>query len=795
MRHIRDTLSDLRQILLLPATQASVTGRLRVEQINRVISLNYIFVAAGINTLLLLIWACWRENHKQLLAIVPLTITLLYALLAVRTLKWRLQSELRSHISRCLREFNAIYFPLGISWGVLLIGLMPDGDAGERSLLYGVLTGLISTAALSVPFSLAISFGIPVAIGSFWAIVATNGSSLLPTLACLAGYIILALSCAIYLNREFISRVLHEVRLEEQKVKLQEQTEVIGLLLRDFVENSSDWLWETDDHLRLKRVSKRMAEVAGMPVEALCGMSLEALMGSLADGSGGEGVSTLTRVLSTKDSFRDLAIPIRVAGETCWWSLTGKPSFDKHGAFTGYHGIGSDITAARRSTEQISYLARHDSLTSLPNRVLFTDALARSCAQPGPGSVALLCLDLDGFKAINDTMGHAVGDALLVAVADRLRRCVREGDVAARLGGDEFALIMADATRDSAAHMASRVVDRISQPYRVNGQTVEIGVSIGVVIAQPGDGEPSRLLQNADLALYRAKAEGRRTWRFFEAAMDEQVQDRQRLRAELQHALSRGEFRLEFQPVIELASRRVVAVEALLRWLHPTRGSVPPLEFVQLAEEADLVREIGAWVISQAIREVASWPFSVVVAVNLSPLQFRDADLVSTITDTLRTYDFPAARLELEITESILLKPTAQTLDTLRHLRSLGVRIALDDFGTGYSSLSYLRRFPFDTIKIDRSFVSDLGHDKAAAAIIKAIIEIARSVQMTVTAEGVEVEEQAAILEECGCERVQGFLFSRPRPAAEARRYMEEAEVTVGAAGTEQQVGAGVVLA
>jgi diguanylate cyclase (GGDEF)-like protein/PAS domain S-box-containing protein len=785
VRSIGDILAGLRRDLSLSAMPPHLAEGIRIQQLNRLAFFNRIMPLTGINTLLFVVWACWDEGRPNLLLFTLVGIVSLYILLMARASRWQREAEPGRAAERHLRSFNTLFVPLGVFWGILLVGLVPGGDAAQRSLLHGIAVGVVSSAALNVPVSAVFAFGLPVTIGAFGSVIATNEWESLPTAACLLGYVALTLAYALYSNRTFIDRIRNEIRLKEQ-------AEVIGLLLRDFVENSSDWLWETDDQLRLKGISDRMAQVMGAAVQELCGSSLETLIGRITDDGGKEHVSTLMQCLSSRSSFRDIAIPVRVAGETRWWSMTGKPSFDKHGVFTGYHGIGSDVTAARRSTEQISYLAHHDSLTSLPNRTLFTDVLTRSCAQLGTDDLALLCLDLDEFKAVNDTMGHAVGDALLVAVADRLRRCIREGDLAARLGGDEFAIIMADATPADAAQMASRIVERLSQPYGLNGQPVEIGVSVGVVLAQPEQNEPSKLLQNADLALYRAKAEGRGTWRFFEAAMDEQVQDRQVLRTELRRALERGEFRLEFQPVIGLSSGVVVAVEALLRWRHPTRGTVPPIEFVPLAEEADLIGPIGAWVLDQAIMEAARWPAPVVVAVNLSPLQFRDPGLVSAVTNTLQAHGLPPSRLELEITESILLKPTAQTLDALRRLRKLGVRIALDDFGTGYSSLSYLRRFPFDTIKIDRSFVSDLGHDKAASAIIKAISEIARNVEMTVTAEGVETEEQAAILHACGCERMQGFLFSPPRSAAEVRLYIAEIAAKPYHAG--QRVDAGVAL-
>jgi diguanylate cyclase (GGDEF)-like protein/PAS domain S-box-containing protein len=761
-------LADLRRDLALSTLPQHIGQQVRVQQLNRLTYLCRIMAVTGLNTLVFVTWTCWRANKPQFLLPTDAGLASLYVMLIASTSSWRSGTRSDRAAHSLLRTLTVLFLSLGTLWGLLLVGLIPESDGAQRSLLYGTAVGLISSAALSVPISATLAFGVPSTIGAFGALVAMREWASLPTAACLLGYVTLALAYAIHSNRTFIEKIGTEVRL-------QEQAEVIGLLLRDFIENSSDWLWQTDAQFRLTHVSDRMVEVAGSPADSLLGLSLPALIERMTEGSAGEYLAALMQQLSSCNSFRDLAVPVRVAGETRWWSLTGKPAFDRHRVFTGYQGIGSDITEARRSTERIAYLARHDSLTSLPNRVLFTDALNRACSaiETGEaGQAALLCLDLDGFKAVNDTLGHAVGDALLVAVADRLRRCVREGDVAARLGGDEFAVIMADAAHDDAARMAARIVESLGQPYNLDGQRVEIAASVGVVVAQPGQSEPTKLLQDADLALYRAKAEGRRTWRFFDAVMDVQVQDRQLLRAELQGALDRGEFRLEFQPVVGLSSRRVVAAEALLRWRHPTRGSVSPPEFVELAEETGLICLIGAWVLDQAIKEASTWPAPIIVAVNLSPVQFRDAGLVTTVTKALQAHAFPPTRLELEITESVLLQPTSQTLTVVRQLRELGIRIALDDFGTGYSSLSYLRRFPFDTLKVDRSFVSDLGRDKPALAIVKAIVDIACNVGMTVTAEGVETEQQAAILESCGCERAQGYLFGKPQSAAAVRLHI-----------------------
>ncbi|MBV8591098.1 MAG: EAL domain-containing protein, partial [Acetobacteraceae bacterium] len=421
----------------------------------------------------------------------------------------------------------------------------------------------------------------------------------------------------------------------------------------------------------------------------------------------------------------------------------------------------------------IAYLARYDSLTDLPNRVLFGEALHQACARCRDQEIALLSLDLDEFKSINDSFGHATGDALLIAVAERLRGCMRHGDIAARLGGDEFAIIMAADRAAEVSAFARRVIERLSQPYRLDGRLVEIGASIGATLA-PCDGtSPTVLLRNADLALYRAKADGRRTWRFFEPRMDDAVQERRSLQADLRHAVDRNELRLDFQPIIDLATLQVSAAEALVRWQHPQRGMLISSDFIRIAEEAGLIFQIGAWVLREACKQAASWPLPAKVAVNLSPMQFRDPSLAQTVEKALAASRLPASRLELEITESVFLEPSEQTIGSLHRLRNGGVRIALDDFGTGYSSLSYIRSFPLNKIKIDRGFINDLGTGNDASAIVRAIIGLAESMGMVTTAEGVETEEQAAALRSYGCTQGQGFYFSRPIPGEDLVMYME----------------------
>jgi diguanylate cyclase (GGDEF)-like protein/PAS domain S-box-containing protein len=447
----------------------------------------------------------------------------------------------------------------------------------------------------------------------------------------------------------------------------------------------------------------------------------------------------------------------------------------------GWVATFEDVTEWEQAQEQISHMARHDALTNLPNRTLFREQLDQALRLAKRGDqLAVFCLDLDHFKEINDSLGHPVGDALLKEVARRLGECVTESDTVARLGGDEFAIVQfcknCDATAVSL--LASHVVETIGAPYEIAGHQLVIGVSIGISLA-PEDGKnPDDLLKKADLALYRAKADGRGTYRFFETGMDARAQARRILELDLRTALQRDEFEVHYQPIRDLAGDRIVAFEALARWNHSQRGLISPLNFIPLAEETGLIVPLGEVVLRKACTDAASWSQDVCVAVNLSPVQFRNPNLVSSVKAALEESGLPARRLELEITESVLLQNSAATLAVLHELRAFGVRISLDDFGTGYSSLSYLRSFPFDKIKIDRSFVTDLATREDSMAIVRAVTGLGKSLGIVTTAEGVETDAQFDLLRREGCTQAQGYLFSRPRPAADVETMLGRKERT-----------------
>jgi diguanylate cyclase (GGDEF)-like protein/PAS domain S-box-containing protein len=442
----------------------------------------------------------------------------------------------------------------------------------------------------------------------------------------------------------------------------------------------------------------------------------------------------------------------------------------------GWVATHEDITERRNAEEKIAHLAHYDALTDLPNRTLFRNELERELKRVARGAqCAVLYIDIDEFKGINDSLGHPVGDELLKGIALRLRGCVRGTDVVARLGGDEFAIVQTGVESHSdITDLVGRIYDAIRQPFDCLGHSLLTDASIGIALAPRDGADLDTLLKNADLAMYGAKADGRRTFRFFEPEMDARVQARRSLELELRHAagdggFAKGGFEVYYQPLLTLRDDTIVGCEALLRWRHPERGMISPAEFIPVAEDIGIINELGEWVMNTACAEAASWPDDIRVAVNVSPVQFRCASLALKVTSALAASGLPARRLELEITEAVLIRDDETALEILHGLREIGVRIALDDFGTGYSSLSYLQRFPFDKIKIDRCFVTDIADAQGSSSIVQAVVNIASSRNMTTTAEGVETPRQKELLRALGCTEMQGYLFSPAKPAAELR--------------------------
>jgi diguanylate cyclase (GGDEF)-like protein len=426
-----------------------------------------------------------------------------------------------------------------------------------------------------------------------------------------------------------------------------------------------------------------------------------------------------------------------------------------------------DISERRATEVRLARMARQDVLTGLPNRLMFAEHMQLVLGRVRQGGVAaLLCLDLDRFKSVNDMLGHAAGDTVLRMVAQRLLGCVRDGDLVVRFGGDEFCIVQEHPHQPAeASALAHRLIEALSAPYDIDGQLVVIGTSVGVALSSDADSSTDELHKCADLALYRAKSEGRGTFRFFEHAMDEAMQARRSLEMDLRRALGEQQLEVHYQPLVQIGG--IAGFEALLRWRHPDRGLVSPGVFIPVAEEIGLIGPIGAWVITRACTDAAAWPGAIRVAVNLSPAQFLNRSLARDVAEALAVSGLSPKRLELEITESVLLQDDVAVFETLHALRALGVRIAMDDFGTGYSSLSYLRRFPFDKIKIDQSFVKGMQDNPDCRTIVRAVIGLGKALGMAVNAEGVETAEQLTTLRAEGCGEIQGYLFSKPRPVAD----------------------------
>jgi diguanylate cyclase (GGDEF)-like protein len=548
-------------------------------------------------------------------------------------------------------------------------------------------------------------------------------------------------------------------RLKKQEWTLRET----NLLLDAALENMSQGLCLYDAQDRLEVFNRRFLEIFRLPPEQVKpGISFRQVL-ELSVASNNHSDKTVPQLLAENVGFRreeTIGSHLYELNDGRVISCLYSPATDGRWVATY-----EDVTERRQAEAKIMHMARHDALTNLPNRVLFRDKMEQAL---GRGEkLAVMFLDLDRFKSVNDSLGHPVGDALLCAVTERLQHVVRGVDTVARLGGDEFAIVQSNARPTDATELAARVIEKLLEPFEVLGHQVIIGTSIGIAMA-PADGtESDQLLRNADMALYRAKADGRGAYHFFQPEMDAQMQERRRLELDLRKALLADQFEIYYQPLVHVASGEVSGFEALVRWNHPEWGLVTPDAFIPVAEEIGLIVPLGDWVLKQACRDAAKWPAKLTVAVNLSAAQFRNPMMALSVVSALGQSGLAASRLELEITETVLLLDDRAVLDTLHQMRDLGVRICMDDFGTGYSSLSYLRSFPFDKIKIDRSFISELGKANDCVAITRAVIRLGSSLGMITTAEGVETEEQLEILRAEGCMEVQGYLFSRPKPVAE----------------------------
>ncbi len=710
------------------------------------------------------------------------------------------------------------WFSLEIAGAALAFSVMPwylfaVVDSNGRTLLAAVLVSALLIGSWMIAYlpQAAIAWAAVVSVG--FAIVLANVNhaffNLTAVLMLVLGFI--AVSAVLIASRIFLNGLKAEAEIEHQK-------QWVGLLLNDFEAHATDWLWETDARGRLRHVAARLAQNLGVSAEELQGRDFVSAVSSLGTHLRHADQGMFTRLanhLSGIFPFRDVVVPALVRGELQWWSLTGKPLRDETGHLVGWRGVGSDITAQWQHETELIRLANHDSLTGLANRYKFGTVLGGyfggakttlgsafgSAASPATvkaahvaGPCTVFLFDLDNFKTLNDSLGHEAGDQLLVEVAKRLRGHVKGDDLLARLGGDEFAILVpGQLSAGDAMAFGAELQAALNQPWTVQGHRIVIKASIGVASAPAHASNADQLLRACDMALYAAKAAGRNALHFFEPAMERRARDKLSVLNDLTDGLQRGEFVLHYQPLIELVTGALSGFEALVRWQHPKRGLISPLEFIPIAEESGLIEPLGAWVLQQACLDAQLWPAHLSVAVNLSAAQFQSPDLLAVAKSALRQSGLAADRLELELTESVLFQDNTRAIETLGSLRNLGIRIALDDFGTGYSSMAYLHSFALDKLKIDRSFIAALaspdgpnGQDStapsSAQAVVRAIIQLATALNLKTTAEGVETQSQFKLLSDLGCLQAQGFYIAKPMPAADLPAYIARHTLDFGQA-------------
>ncbi|MEP3050489.1 MAG: EAL domain-containing protein [Erythrobacter sp.] len=659
----------------------------------------------------------------------------------------------------------------GILWGVMVLFFAPSGTLADQMALLVLLIVLVSGS---------IFFYTSAPLGVF--VLATILGAATFTSFALQGMWIIAAATILYfivcmLGTVEIARTYLTARIAENGMA--EKEEVVSLLLREFEENEADWLWEVDTSRRLRSVSPRFAFALGCPQSEADGKPLLELIAgeSWESGKFPTSLHDLAERLKHRENFSNLLVNVTIRGEKRWWELSGTPILDDHNRFVGFRGVGSDVTEARNSSEKIAYLARYDTLTSLPNRLQLTEALgeALTFSEQWRTRCALLMIDLDRFKAVNDSLGHLVGDKLLAQVSSRLQTLMTEDLLCGRLGGDEFAVVIRDVSDfEVVRQTASRVIEALTDPYQVDQHTLYVGASVGSAVG-PRDGKTvEELMRNADLALYRSKDAGGGVHFEFEPQLHASAEERRQLEVSLRNALGKDEMLLHYQPVVDARSENVVSFEALVRWDSSEHGFVSPGKFIPLAEDTRLIVPIGKWVLFQACQEARQWPEHVKVNVNVSPEQLLEPDFHQDVIDALSETGLRPERLEVEVTESIFLRDATTARTALEQIMALGCSVALDDFGTGYSSLGYIRKLRFSTIKVDRTFVQGAAQNSSESlAIINAVVAMAKSLDMTTTAEGVETIEEAELIRRMGCDKIQGFYFGRPMTDVDARKLFD----------------------
>lgn len=652
-------------------------------------------------------------------------------------------------------------------WVVPMALFAPFGDSMARLELWAVCAMLMTACAVMLP-------AVPLANLMFAAIV---GIAALASFLWTASFemVVVSILFMAVVARGAVENARSFLTARVAEAGMAERNEVVSLLLKEFEEGEADWLWQIDTSRRVRSISPRFAFALGLSPEEIDGKSFIELIAGPAweTGQFPSSLHDLAERLKRRESFSNLLVRVTLNGHQRWWELSGTPKLDDNGNFDGFRGVGSDVTEQRESSEKIAHMARYDTLTGLPNRMMVTETLGEAMryADQWRTRCAFLMIDLDRFKAVNDTLGHLVGDQLLARVSERLRSSLSDNELCGRLGGDEFAIVVRDASDHTRVErVAKAVIEVLSRPYEIDHHTLYIGASVGSAIG-PRDGSTvETLMRNADLALYRSKEEGGGQHFGYEPELHALAEERRKLEFSLRRALERNEFSLNYQPVVDAVDESIVSFEALLRWTSEEHGVVSPAKFIPLAEDTRQIVPIGEWVLREACREAARWPSHVKVAVNVSGEQLLDTGFIPSVVGALSASGLPAQRLEIEVTESIFVRDAATARIALEQIMALGCGVALDDFGTGYSSLAYIRNLRFSTIKVDRSFVQGAATGSPESlAIIRAVVAMADSLEMSTTAEGVESETELAVVRRLGCRKIQGYYYGRPMRADDAR--------------------------
>lgn len=736
--------ATLRRLLRLKPPQSRQDDETLRDQASLLFYLSMLFAATGVVNAIFIV-VNFRPFERPLMPLAGAAILFIYALILHAARCWRRSDRAFAYLKRaCI-----LYFALGIAWGAFINLLAYHGEAGQHALIIGLALGVVSTPIICVPAIVAFAFFVPVATLSIIA-VAFLGMADAVTATAFTSYTLYAIVGIICTNLAFDGR-------SRAQAALRREITTVNIFLREFQEGSSDWLWETDARGRLRSMPANLALLPGADTDGPAERRLDTIMQASEKA---DRHPQLADFIKRGLAFRDITATARNGIQQRWFMLTGHPVHSDDGQITGFRGIGRDITERYEADRKLAYMARHDGLTGLLNRKAFV-ALIEDARRRG-GRFVLVSIDLDNFKATNDTYGHHLGDQLLATVAERIRSSLRPSDAAGRLGGDEFAVLFADMDLEEGVAAANRLSELITARMVLHGRSVKPSASLGLAASKDEGTDASRLFFMADLALYKAKAEGKGIVYGFTRELEDEYHARLLQEGELADAIDSGHIAVVYQPIVDLFTGQVVCVEALARWWHPDRGAVSPEKFIPVAEASGLIDRLGELVLRRACEAAAQWPATVQVNVNLSPRQLASGRFPGLLADVLAQTGLAASRLGIEITESIFIDFFDEALDQLSRIKALGVKLVLDDFGTGYSSLGYVRKINVDGLKIDASFLRQLP-DRKVEAIIRTVARLTADLNIHLVAEGIENHAQLQWLRANGIHFGQGYLLGRPR--------------------------------